>query len=387
MKKLIRITTVPLSLEKLLENQGQYFKAFYDITFISSNPEQLKQTAEKQGVSYFPLGMTRKITPLQDLRCLIQLYHFLRKEKPLIVHTHTPKAGIVGMLAARLAGVPIRLHTIAGLPLMETKGLKRWLLILVERITYFCATKVYPNAEGLLKFVLQNRLAPRKKLKVIGKGSSNGIDTSYFSKDEVEETKVSSLRESLKIKSSDFIFCFVGRLVGDKGVNELVHAFCEVQNEIPGAKLLLVGPYETDLDPLEKITQKRINTNPNIITTGFQADIRPYLVLSDTFVFPSYREGFPNVVLQAIAMEVPCIVSDINGCNEIIREGETGAIVPPKQTQPLVDKMVLFYHEKNVVQKFINTAKSEVATNYDRLQFWKSLLEEYKYQEQYVSRH
>ena len=152
-------------------------------------------------------------------------------------------------------------------------------------------------------------------------------------------------------------------------------------------KLLLVGPYETDLDPLEKITQKRINTNPNIITTGFQADIRPYLVLSDTFVFPSYREGFPNVVLQAIAMEVPCIVSDINGCNEIIREGETGAIVPPKQTQPLVDKMVLFYHEKNVVQKFINTAKSEVATNYDRLQFWKSLLEEYKYQEQYVSRH
>ena len=387
MKKLIRITTVPLSLEKLLENQGQYFKAFYDITFISSNPAQLKQTAEKQGVSYFPLEMTRKITPLQDLRCLIQLYHFLRKEKPLIVHTHTPKAGIVGMLAARLAGVPIRLHTIAGLPLMETKGLKRWLLILVERITYFCATKVYPNAEGLLKFVLENRLAPRKKLKVIGKGSSNGIDTSYFSKGQVEETKVSVLRESLKIKSSDFIFCFVGRLVGDKGVNELVHAFCEVQNEIPEAKLLLVGPYETDLDPLEKITQKRINTNPNIITTGFQADIRPYLVLSDTFVFPSYREGFPNVVLQAIAMEVPCIVSDINGCNEIIREGETGAIVPPKQTQPLVDKMVLFYHEKNVVQKFINTAKSEVATNYDRLQFWKSLLEEYKYQEQYVSRH
>ena len=387
MKKLIRITTVPLSLEKLLENQGQYFKAFYDITFISSNPAQLKQTAEKQGVSYFPLEMTRKITPLQDLRCLIQLYHFLRKEKPLIVHTHTPKAGIVGMLAARLAGIPIRLHTIAGLPLMETKGLKRWLLILVERITYFCATKVYPNAEGLLKFILENRLAPRKKLKVIGKGSSNGIDTSYFSKGQIEETKVSVLRESLKIKSSDFIFCFVGRLVGDKGVNELVHAFCEVQNEIPEAKLLLVGPYETDLDPLEKITQKRINTNPNIITTGFQADIRPYLVLSDTFVFPSYREGFPNVVLQAIAMEVPCIVSDINGCNEIIREGETGAIVPPKQTQPLVDKMVLFYHEKKGVQKFIDQAKSEVATNYDRPQFWKSLLEEYKYQEQYVSRY
>ena len=127
----------------------------------------------------------------------------------------------------------------------------------------------------------------------------------------------------------------------------MVHAFCEVNNEIPDAKLLLVGPYETDLDPIRKNHKKIINTNPNIITTGFQADIRPYLVLSDTFVFPSYREGFPNVVLQAAAMEVPCIVSDINGCNEIIREGETGALVPPKQIQPLIEKMMLFYQQKN----------------------------------------
>ena len=387
MKKLIRITTVPLSLEKLLENQGRYFKTHYNITFVSSNANQLKEVAEDQGVRHFPLEMTRKITPLQDLLCLIRLYHFLRKEKPLIVHTHTPKAGIVGMLAARLAGVPIRLHTIAGLPLMETSGLKRLLLMTVERLTYRCATKVYPNAQGLFNFVVEKRLAPKEKLKLIGKGSSNGIDTEYFSKKQITESQIKTLRKSLDLNTNDFIYCFVGRLVGDKGINELVSAFHAVHEKLPSSKLLLVGPFESDLDPLQPAMQKIIHTHPNIITTGFQVDIRPYLALSDVFVFPSYREGFPNVVLQAVAMEVPCIVSNINGCNEIIQEEESGAIVPPKQVQPLIEKMKNFFHQKEHRKIYAKKAKQFVQTHFEREQFWNYLLEEYKQQEQHVSIH
>ena len=387
MKKLIRITTVPLSLEKLLENQGRYFKTHYNITFVSSNANQLKEVADDQGVRHFPLEMTRKITPLQDLRCLIRLYHFLRKEKPLIVHTHTPKAGIVGMLAARLAGVPIRLHTIAGLPLMETSGLKRLLLMTVERLTYRCATKVYPNAQGLFNFVVEKRLAPKEKLKLIGKGSSNGIDTEYFSKKQITESQIKTLRKSLDLNTNDFIYCFVGRLVGDKGINELVSAFHAVHEKLPSSKLLLVGPFESDLDPLQPAMQKIIHTHPNIITTGFQVDIRPYLALSDVFVFPSYREGFPNVVLQAVAMEVPCIVSNINGCNEIIQEEESGAIVPPKQVQPLIEKMKNFFHQKEHRKIYAKKAKQFVQTHFEREQFWNYLLEEYKQQEQHVSIH
>ena len=387
MKKLIRITTVPLSLEKLLENQGRYFKTHYNITFVSSNANQLKEVAEDQGVRHFPLEMTRKITPLQDLLCLIRLYHFLRKEKPLIVHTHTPKAGIVGMLAARLAGVPIRLHTIAGLPLMETSGLKRLLLMTVERLTYRCATKVYPNAQGLFNFVVEKRLAPKEKLKLIGKGSSNGIDTEYFSKKQITESQIKTLRKSLDLNTNDFIYCFVGRLVGDKGINELVSAFHSVHEKLPSSKLLLVGPFESDLDPLQPTMQKIIHTHPNIITTGFQVDIRPYLALSDVFVFPSYREGFPNVVLQAVAMEVPCIVSNINGCNEIIQEKESGAIVPPKQVQPLIEKMKNFFHQKEHRKIYAKKAKQFVQTHFEREQFWNYLLEEYKQQVQHVSIH
>ena len=387
MKKLIRITTIPLSLEKLLEDQGRYFKTHYNITFVAANVQKLEAVAEHQGVDHFPLEMTRKITPLQDLFCLIRLYHFLRKEKPLIVHTHTPKAGIVGMLASRLAGVPIRLHTIAGLPLMDARGLKRSLLLAIEKLTYYCATKVYPNSKGLLSFVLEKRLAPKEKLKIIGKGSSNGIDTDYFSKKQITESQIKILRKSLDLNSNDFIYSFVGRLVGDKGINELVNAFCEVNKAIPSSKLLLVGPYESALDQLSNQTQKIINSHTKIITTGFQEDIRPYLAASNVFVFPSYREGFPNVVLQAVAMEVPCIVSDINGCNEIIQDEVSGAIVPPKQVTPLVKKMQEFYQNKNLCNTYAQKAKQYVQTHFERHQFWTYLLEEYKRQEQHVPTH
>ena len=387
MKKLVRITTIPLSLEKLLEDQGSFFKAHYKITFVAADAQKLEAVAAQQGADHFPLEMTRKITPLQDLRCLIKLYHFLRKEKPLIVHTHTPKAGIIGMLAARLAGVPIRLHTIAGLPLMEARGLKRSLLLALEKLTYYCATKVYPNSKGLLSFVLEKRLAPKEKLNIIGKGSSNGIDTRYFSKKQVTQSQVKRLRATYDLTTNDFIYCFVGRLVGDKGINELVNAFCEVNKAISSTKLLLVGPYESALDPLRNQTQKIINTHPNIITTGFQADIRPYLAFSNVFVFPSYREGFPNVVLQAAAMEVPCIVSNINGCNEIIQEGVNGALVPPKQVQPLIEKMILFFEQQTTLHTFTRQARLEVETHFERKQFWDYLLKEYKDQEQYVSSH
>ena len=173
----------------------------------------------------------------------------------------------------------------------------------------------------------------------------------------------------------------------DKGINELVSAFHAVHEKLPSSKLLLVGPFESDLDPLQPAMQKIIHTHPNIITTGFQADIRPYLAASNVFVFPSYREGFPNVVLQAVAMEVPCIVSDINGCNEIIQDEVSGAIVPPKQVTPLVKEMQVFYQNKNLCNTYAQKAKKYVRTHFERHQFWTYLLEEYKRQEQHVSIH
>ena len=378
MKKLIRITTVPISLEKLLENQARFFKTYYSVTLVSSQKEQLQRLAEEQGVNHFSLEMTRKITPLQDLRCLLQLIRFLRKDKPHIVHTHTPKAGIVGMLAAFIAGVPLRMHTVAGLPLMEAKGLKKSILYAVERLTYRCATHVYPNARGLMDFIQEKKLAGKTPLKCIGNGSSNGIDLTYFNPERVSKEQEMSFREKWNISKDDFVFLFIGRLVGDKGVNELVAAFEQLANKIPNAKLLLVGPQEPTLDPLKQVTIASIEKNPKIVSTAYQQDVRPFLKMAQVFVFPSYREGFPNVVLQAGAMGIPCIVSDINGCNEIIENEVNGLIVPPKSIQPLSEKMYSLYKDPEKRAIFIDRTKERIATNFERTHYWKLLLEEYK---------
>ena len=384
MKKLIRITTVPISLEKLLENQARFFKKYYSVTLVSAQKEQLEALAKEQGVAYFPLEMTRKITPLQDLRCLLQLVRFLRKEKPHIVHSHTPKAGIIGMLAAFIARVPVRMHTVAGLPLMEAKGIKKRILYAVERLTNRCATHVYPNSKGLMDFIQKKHLAEKTPLQIIGKGSSNGIDTGHFNADSISDQELIKCQKKWTIAQDDFVFLFIGRLVGDKGINELVAAFEQLSSKFPKAKLLLVGSQEPTLDPLAKSTLKAIDQNPSIILTGYQQDVRPFLKMAQVFVFPSYREGFPNVVLQAGAMGVPCIVSDINGCNEIIEDEINGFLVPPKQIQPLVEKMQFFYKDAEKRTIFIERTQTLIATNFERAQYWELLLAEYKLREENV---
>ena len=384
MKKLIRITTVPISLEKLLENQARFFKTHYAVTLVSAQKDELEALAKDQGVAFFPLQITRKITPLQDLRCLLQLVRFLQKEKPHIVHSHTPKAGIIGMLAAFIARVPVRMHTVAGLPLMEAKGMKKRILYAVERLTYRCATHVYPNSKGLMDFTQKKHLAEKTPLQIIGKGSSNGIDTGHFNANSISDQELIKCQKKWTIAQDDFVFLFIGRLVGDKGINELVTAFEQLSSKLPKAKLLLVGPQETTLDPLAKSTMNAIDQNPRIISTGYQQDVRPFLKSAQVFVFPSYREGFPNVVLQAGAMGVPCIVSDINGCNEIIEDEVNGFLVPPKQIQPLVEKMQFLYKDAEKRTIFIERTQTLIATNFERAQYWELLLAEYKLREENV---
>lgn len=383
MKKLIRITTVPLSLKVLLKGQLRFMASNgFDVKGVSSEGEELREVHENEGIAVEAITMSRKITPFQDLKSLWEMWNFLRKEKPQIVHTHTPKAGIIGMLAARLAGVPHRLHTVAGLPLMEATGVKRKILNFVEKLTYSSATRVYPNSKGLYDFILQNNFTQSNKLKIIANGSSNGIDTVFFSPDQVTETERVTLREKLNIQPNDFVFVFVGRIVSDKGINELIKAFSQLQaagnNEPVGIKLLLVGGLENDLDPLNPETLAEINQNKDIISVGFQQDVRSFFAIADALVFPSYREGFPNVVMQAGAMGLPSIVSDINGCNEIIIEGENGLIIPSKNVEKLKEKMLTLAKDKNLYTKLKGNSRRMIENRYEQSVVWNALLEEYE---------
>ena len=382
MKKLIRITTVPISFKVLLKGQLRFMASNgFDVKGVSSEGEELREVHENEGIVMEAINMSRKITPFQDLKSLWEMWNFLRKEKPQIVHTHTPKAGIIGMLAARLAGVPHRLHTVAGLPLMEATGIKRKILNFVEKLTYSSATRVYPNSKGLYDFILQNHFTQSNKLKIIANGSSNGINTTFFNPAQVSEIEKVALREKLNIHSDDFVFVFVGRIVSDKGINELIKAFSELQtveNKPAGIKLLLVGGLENDLDPLNPETLAEINQNKDIISVGFQQDVRSFFAIADALVFPSYREGFPNVVMQAGAMGLPSIVSDINGCNEIIVEGENGLIIPPKNVEKLKEKMLTLARDKNLYVKLKENSRRMIENRYEQSVVWNALLEEYE---------
>ncbi|MBO0353303.1 glycosyltransferase family 4 protein [Muricauda ruestringensis] len=377
-QKLIRITTVPISLGGLLQGQSKFMSQFYEVVGISSDKENLEKVGAKEEIRVIPVNLTRKITPIQDLKALITLYKILRKEKPFIVHSHTPKAGTIGMMAARMAGVPHRLHTIAGLPLVEATGLKRVLLNAVEKLTYSCATKVYPNSVGLQEIVLDHKFTNTKKLKVIGHGSSNGIDTSYFDPSLYSTPTKLELRKKLKLTDDDFVFVFVGRLVGDKGINELIAAFKKILEEHTNVQLLLVGNPEEELDPMLPETEEFIFKSDKVIATGWADDVRPYFAISDCLTFPSYREGFPNVVMQSGAMGLYSIVSDINGCNEIVKEGVNGTIIPTKNTEALFNAMkhVLDNKEKFATEKGVY--REMIKKRYERSFIWNELLKEYQ---------
>ncbi len=375
---LIRITTVPISLEKLLEGQLAYMSNYFEVIAISAEKERLENYGEKEKVRVFPLELTRKITPIKDIAAVFKLYRFLKKEKPSIVHTHTPKAGIVGMTAAWFAGVPNRLHTVAGLPLMEATGLKRQVLNFVEKLTYRFATKVYPNSIGLYDFIITERFTKPSKLSIIGNGSSNGIDTDFFNPIRFSEIDNISLRDKWKIPKDNFLFIFVGRLVKDKGINELIAAFSMLSELKNNISLLLVGPFENDLDPLLPETLVNIEKNPDIYSVGYQNDVRPYFATADALVFPSYREGFPNVVMQAGAMGLPSIVTDINGCNEIIQNKMNGLIIPPKNIDELFKAMKLIVEDPVLYSNIKKVARKNIEKKYNRKQIWESLHEEYK---------
>lgn len=375
--KLVRITTVPISLDKLLQGQLQYMTSFYDVIAMSSNSDYLEKIGKREGVRTFPLRLTRKITPFADAFAVVTLFLWLRKERPLIVHSHTPKAGLVAMLASKWAGVPIRLHTVAGLPLMESTGLKRKLLNFIERLTYSCATKVYPNSFGLRDIILHNNFCVSTKISVIANGSSNGIDVDYFNRNEISNKLISSLKDKHTISPTDFVFIFVGRLVTDKGITEMVTAFEKVYNINSSVKLLLVGHFEPNLDPISTETLTKIKEHKAIISVGYQDDVRPYYALANALIFPSYREGFPNVVMQAGAMELPCIVTAINGCNEIIQEGINGAIIPVKNAAAVFSKMMELLEDTSYYNTLQSNARKMITSRYNQKLIWKAIHDEY----------
>lgn len=361
--KIIRTSTIPASIDtfcagllrELREADG------YDVTVVSSPGKELATIAEREGVSCIAVPMQRHISPLKDLVSLYRLVKAFRKVRPQMVHSITPKAGLLSMMAAWICRVPVRLHTFTGLVFPTATGLKRRLLIFTDRLTCFCATHIVPEGEGVKNDLMRHRITG-KPLKVLGHGNLRGIDLDHYSPThpDVEDAAINLRQQGF------FVFCFVGRLVGDKGIRELVAAYTRLCDENPNVKLFLVGRQEPELDPLDQETLYLIENHPGIRAFGAQADVRPFLAAADVFVFPSYREGFPNVVIEAGAMGLPCIVTDINGSREIIHEGENGTIIPPRDADALYHAMHRLYTDRNARLDMAANARNMIASRFEQ---------------------
>jgi glycosyltransferase involved in cell wall biosynthesis len=281
------------------------------------------------------------------------------------------------MLAAKIAGVPIRMHTVAGLPWMESKGIKKMLLKSVERITAWSAQYLYANSRSLKQFMIDESIVTNvEKLNVLGAGTSNGIDLSYFSSKQVSPAVINDVKRAAGLPEHGRAWLFVGRIVADKGIQELYDAFSELNKAYPDDQLWLVGPFE-EHNELNDSLRLNLSNNPNIKMWGYQEDVRPYMAVAYALVFPSYREGFPNVPLQAAAMECPLILSDINGCNELVSHNENGLLIPVKDSQSLYHAMLFLQSDDEKRLAFVEKTLQIVYARYNQQQIHQSLKSEY----------
>lgn len=374
--KLLRVVTSAGSYT-LIKGQLRFLREHgYEVIGISGPPiDRSKKAAEREGIRTIVVpDLVRPISIGNDLKALLELIRVIRKERPDIVHANTPKGSLLGMMVARWCRVPHRIYLVTGLRFETATGTFRWLLKTMERITCACATKVIPEGEGVKKTLIREKIT-KKPLQKIHNGNINGIDLQYFCRTPEIQATAQELRAQI---GGDFIFVFVGRIVKDKGMIELVDAFERLNKEHPSSRLLLVGSTEPELDPLPEPTSKKLESNPNIYQAGWQTDVRPWLVASDAFAFGSYREGFPNVVLQAGAMGLPSVVTDINGCNEIIIEGKNGYIVPKQDSEALYQGMKKLYEDRTKSKEMSEVAREMIAIRYKQEDVWQATLEMYQ---------
>lgn len=369
--KLFIITTIPLSLF-FFEGQITFLKKSFNVSLVSSDGALLHSIAKSEKVNYHILNVKREISLLNDIISLILFVKLFYKEKPNFIHCNTPKASFLALFAGYLCSVPKRLYFVHGLRYEGNKGFKRRLLMFMEKLSCFFATDIISVSYGVKKIVEEQITS--KNVIVVGSGSSNGIDTEKFI---IEKYSSFELKMSLGIQEEDYVFGFVGRLVKDKGINELVNVFDKLNANYKNIKLVLVGPYEDELDPLNSLTKKKIESNKNILSVGFQKNVRSFLGVMNLFVFPSYREGFGIVLMEAGAMQIPCISSNITGCNEIILEKVTGLLIPSKNKDALYAKMEYSILNKLEMKGMGINAEQSIKKRFEQLSVWNQYLKEY----------
>ncbi|MBV8211649.1 MAG: glycosyltransferase family 4 protein [Verrucomicrobia bacterium] len=377
--RLVYITTAACS-SGFLKGQLAYMRTRgFDVMFVSAPSEfkfgfdELHLLREREQITTLAIPLEREINLLKDLVSLVRLYRVFRRLRPAIVNAGTPKAGLLGMLAARAAGVPVRIYSLHGLRLETSRGLKRFILAVAERCTSALAHRVICVSQSLRRLYVALGLTSEDKICVLGNGSVNGVDVETF----IPTSQAPALRSDLKIPDHAPVIGFVGRFTRDKGVPELLDAFDQVLAAIPSAWLLMLGDFEKS-DPIPEDCVKRLRSHPRVVMTGNISETRSYYPIMDVFALPSYREGFPTVLLEAAAAQIPIVAFKSTGCVDAISDGITGTLVPLGDTNSLARALQRYLCDDFLKREHGRLGRERILRLFRSETIWELLYEEYE---------
>ena len=363
MIKVAHVATVDLSLRFLLLNQLESLhEAGYSVTGISAAGPHVA-AVEKRGIRHIAVPMTRSITPLADLMSLWRLYRVMRLERFTIVHCHTPKAELLGQLAAWLAGVPIVVDTFRGIYDGAGAGrMRRWLLLAMARVAASCADLVLCQSREAMEAIVRDEFCELDRIAHLG----NGIDVRQFDRERLCAGELESVRKQLGIDSTRPVIGFVGRLVREKGILDLFGAMRLVRAQLPDAQLLVIGPTDTDKpDAVAPEMAKDYGLDDGCVFAGLRTDMPLLYGLMDVFVLPSSREGFPRAPMEASAMGLPSVLTDIPGCREVVEHGRNGLLVPVGSPSALAAAISTLLTHRDLAERMARAGRQKALESFD----------------------
>jgi glycosyltransferase involved in cell wall biosynthesis len=374
MSNILHVVNISFVIPYFLGKQLNYFvEKGYQEYIVCSPSHELDELAAKYSFEYKEVVVLRKVSIWQDLRAVSSTIKYIKEKHIDIVIGHTPKGGLIAMLASYIAGVPKRIYFRHGLVYETSHGLKRWLLIVIDKLVARLATKIICVSPSVCIKSLEDGLNSSEKQILLSRGTCNGIDINRFCQKSINKDLLNSLRMKLHVYNDAFVIGFTGRLVRDKGIIELIRAFHLLQEEYSNVVLLLVGMLE-ERDALPQDVVNIIKNDSNIINTGYVSNlgIEYYYALMNVFILPSYREGFPTSVLEASAMEIPVITTKVTGCIDSIIEGETGIYVK-NNADSIAEAIRLFYKDTLLCRRWGQNGRKFVVDNFDQNIIWNEI--------------
>lgn len=376
---IVIMSTHPITLRTFLRRQLVEIRRHgFLVHAVSSPGREFTQLSRETGVPCHAIPMRRGISPCADARALLGITRLLRRLRPDIVQTHTPKAGLLGMVAARLCGIPARIYTSNGLVLESKAGALRRLLLATERLACRCATQVLVVSHSLAEALIDLRVCAPERIKLLGRGSSHGVDVDRFDPRNCPPSQAARLREHLGIPAGSPAIGFVGRIVRDKGIEDLAGAWRILRGVFRDAHLAICGDFESH-DPVSPAVARQLEQDPRIhLSGGFLDDMPSLYAAVDLCVLPTYREGLPNVLLEAGAMERPVVATRVTGCVDAVRDGVTGILVPPRDPARLAEAIGGLLHDPDRRAKMGAAARRYVTAEFSEDRVTARLLAEYR---------